>query len=284
MKQRFHLISLLLLISLFSAAADRDVVRILAIGNSFSEDAVEQNLHEIAAAQGQTVIIGNLYIGGCSIDTHYDNMLHNKPLYRYRKIHADGRMTEQQKATLKHALQDEKWDIITFQQASQYSGDFNTLGRLPELMKLVRQTVGDKPTFAWHQTWAYSNKTNHAGFEAYGKNQLRMYHDIQQTGQLVTETYPEIKILIPCGTAIQDARTALIAGDDLTRDGYHLEKNIGRYIAACTWYVALFRNLLDDDTFAPKSVSPRFRKIAHEAAHQAVLHPDAILPLAQFLP
>lgn len=37
-------------------------LRILAIGNSFSQDAVEQNLYEICAAAGQQVIIGNMYI------------------------------------------------------------------------------------------------------------------------------------------------------------------------------------------------------------------------------
>ena len=45
-------------------------LRILAIGNSFSQDAVEQNLYEICAAAGQQVIIGNMYIPGCSIDKH----------------------------------------------------------------------------------------------------------------------------------------------------------------------------------------------------------------------
>ena len=35
------------------------VVRILSIGNSFSEDAVEQHLHDIVVADGKEVIIGN---------------------------------------------------------------------------------------------------------------------------------------------------------------------------------------------------------------------------------
>ena len=39
-----------------------DVVKILAIGNSFSADAVEQELYGLFAAEGKDVIIGNLYI------------------------------------------------------------------------------------------------------------------------------------------------------------------------------------------------------------------------------
>ena len=47
-----------------------DVVKILAIGNSFSADAVEQELYGLFAAEGKDVIIGNLYIGGCPLATH----------------------------------------------------------------------------------------------------------------------------------------------------------------------------------------------------------------------
>lgn len=45
-------------------------VRILAIGNSFSQDAVEQYLHELAEAEGISTIIGNMFIGGCSLERH----------------------------------------------------------------------------------------------------------------------------------------------------------------------------------------------------------------------
>ena len=50
------------------------ILRILAIGNSFSQDAVEQYLYELFAASGKKVIIGNLYIGGCSLERHYNNI------------------------------------------------------------------------------------------------------------------------------------------------------------------------------------------------------------------
>ena len=62
------------------------VIKVLAIGNSFSQDAVEQYLYELAAAQGDSLIIGNAYIAGCSIDRHYDNLLTGKADYEYRKV------------------------------------------------------------------------------------------------------------------------------------------------------------------------------------------------------
>ena len=62
------------------------VIKVLAIGNSFSQDGVEQYLYELAEAQGDSLIIGNAYIGGCSIDRHYENLLSGKPEYEYRNL------------------------------------------------------------------------------------------------------------------------------------------------------------------------------------------------------
>ena len=66
-----RLFILLAAIFAFASANAEDYIRILAIGNSFSVDVVEQNLHELAKAQGKTLVIGNLYIGG----SHYARYL-----------------------------------------------------------------------------------------------------------------------------------------------------------------------------------------------------------------
>lgn len=50
--------------------ANNDTIKVLAIGNSFSQDAVEQYLHELGEAEGITMIIGNMFIGGCSLERH----------------------------------------------------------------------------------------------------------------------------------------------------------------------------------------------------------------------
>lgn len=73
-----------------AAGAKERTIKILAIGNSFSWDSVEQNLHQIADADGTTLIIGNMYIGGCSIEHHVNNLRNDLPEYRYMKISADG--------------------------------------------------------------------------------------------------------------------------------------------------------------------------------------------------
>ncbi|MBQ1952605.1 MAG: DUF4886 domain-containing protein, partial [Alistipes sp.] len=89
MKQ-LRLWMLLLLVGLATSLWAQEPVRILAVGNSFAQDAVEQNLHELAAAEGIQTIIGNMYIGGCSLERHLNNARENRADYAYRKIGLDG--------------------------------------------------------------------------------------------------------------------------------------------------------------------------------------------------
>ena len=49
-------------------------MKILSIGNSFSQDA-HRYLHKLAKQEGVDLKTVNLYIGGCSLRTHYLNML-----------------------------------------------------------------------------------------------------------------------------------------------------------------------------------------------------------------
>ena len=45
------------------------MVKILAIGNSFSQDATRY-MKEIAQSMGLEMLVVNLYIGGCSLEQH----------------------------------------------------------------------------------------------------------------------------------------------------------------------------------------------------------------------
>ena len=94
MKRIILLLSVVLLSAGISWAGKPETVKILAIGNSFSEDAVEEHLSDLARAEGLDVIICNMYIGGCSIERHVNNLRGNIADYRYRKFDVDGKMTE----------------------------------------------------------------------------------------------------------------------------------------------------------------------------------------------
>src|SRR5690606_36918348 len=113
--------------SQYEREANEGVVKILAIGNSFSEDALESHLYGLAKDQGTEVIIGNLYIGGASLATHRSNAENTTPIYEYRKIGEDGNRSNRLKISLNLAILDEQWDYISFQQASPNSGQLETV-------------------------------------------------------------------------------------------------------------------------------------------------------------
>jgi beta-glucosidase len=117
MKQ-LRLWMLLLLVGLATSLWAQEPVRILAVGNSFAQDAVEQNLHELAAAEGIQTIIANMYIGGCSLERHLNNARKNRADYAYRKIGLDGVKRTRKGVTLAEALADEEWDYVSVQQVS----------------------------------------------------------------------------------------------------------------------------------------------------------------------
>ena len=58
------------------------MIRLLSVGNSFSQDA-HRCLHDIAAAAGVEVECVNLYIGGCSLEQHWQNVQSGEPAYEY---------------------------------------------------------------------------------------------------------------------------------------------------------------------------------------------------------
>ena len=123
MKRLYCLLFMLLVLARINAGTP---VKILAIGNSFSEDAVEQNLHELAAAAGIETVIGNMYIPGCPLELHAKNMRTDARAYRYRKIDAFGNRVQVDSMSLSKALADEDWDYISLQQASQLSGLYDS--------------------------------------------------------------------------------------------------------------------------------------------------------------
>ena len=260
--------------------ANNDTIKVLAIGNSFSQDAVEQYLHELGEAEGITMIIGNMFIGGCSLERHVQNIRNNAPAYAYRKVEKDGEKTETRSMTIEKALADEKWDYISVQQASPLSGIYDSYkASLPELVNYIRERIGKETVLMVHQTWAYATNANHTGFKNYDQNQMKMYTSIVDAVKKAANLVG-IKKIIPSGTAIQTARTSFI-GDHMNRDGYHLDLPLGRYTAACTWFEALTHQNVTENPYSPEGIDPIHKKAAQMAAHNAILYPDKVTELTE---
>ena len=264
MKRAYCLILLLLTLAMPSAAK---LIKVLAIGNSFSEDAVEQYLYELAAAQGDSLVIGNAYIPACSINMHLENLKTSSKRYAYRKI-VGGIKTEEKNVSLQRIVLDEPWDIITLQQASVLSGIADTYKSLPALRRAVKLLATNQQVeIWWHMTWAYSRNFRNANFEIYGSNQGKMYTDIVNC---VRNEVPKASItrIIPSGTAIRLMRYR--KGDTLNRDGFHLSYTIGRYTAACTWCEMLTGRNIDGNNYRPETIKATDARLCQQEAHEAV--------------
>ena len=265
----------LLLLAMLTIACLRaqaqEPVRILAIGNSFSEDSVEQYLWELFDAAGIPVVIGNMYIGGCTLERHFQNSLLNKADYAYRKV-VNGEKTTRANTTLEFALADEAWDYVSFQQASGVSGEYETFEPyLTGLCAYVRRRVPASTKFMWHQTWAYSADATHNEFPRYGRNQMTMYKAIMAASKQAMKEH-KFAFVIPSGTAIQNAR-ATSMGDVFNRDGFHLEFTYGRYTAACTWFEAISGLSVVGNPYHPATISPETAAICQRSAHLACKRP-----------
>jgi hypothetical protein len=209
--------------------------RVLAIGNSFSEDAL-QYVWEIARVKGfKNIILGNLFIGGCSLETHTENSRSNLEAYDYFK-NSTGSWDFLGKSTMLEGIVDEDWDYITFQQSSGYSGVYSSYSYIPELISYVKKNkTNDSLKIGWHMTWAYQQDTLHPHFEYYNKSQQVMYESIVDT--VIKEVVPNsiFEFIIPNATIIENLRTSFL-GDTLTRDGFHLSLQIGRFAAGLGFF------------------------------------------------
>lgn len=266
-----------------STGADAgNVIKILTIGNSFSEDAVENYLYDLAKAAGDSLVIGNLYIGGCSLETHSANAASNAANYSYRKL-VGGKKTVTPAQTLSYGIKDEPWDYISFQQASPYSGlSQSYFPHLPNLMDYVAAHASNpKVKYILHRTWAYAKNSSHKGFSNYENDQDQMFKAIIKATNEVNNKVQRFKVLVPAGTAIQNVRTSAI-GDSLTRDGYHLQLTYGRYTAACTWLEALTGKNPVGNTYIPETITKQQAWIAQNAAHNAIRRPDKVTSMAKF--
>lgn len=225
--------------------ASRKSFKLLCVGNSFSDNALNYAYSILNSFGVQEIVLGNLYIGGCTIDQHVENAATDAPNYIYRK-NTSGAFVSSNGTKMSTALKDEDWDYITMQQASGSSGMINTYGaKVKALNNFLRDSLkNEKLKLGWIMTWAYQQNSNHEEFVKYNKDQLTMYEMITNCVKEKILTNDKFDFIVPAGTAIQNARTSYLA-DSLTSDGYHLE-DLGEFIAGITLILEITNWDMDD--------------------------------------
>ena len=235
-------------------------MNILTVGNSFSEDS-GRYLHRIARADKFNLETVNLYIGGCSLDSHFRNMMGDKKDY---VLTPNGEFSRFY-VTLKEALLNREWDYISIQQASLRSPDYETYQ--PFLNELVAYFRKMCPTakIIIHQTWGYENGSD--------KMELTEFSHHSEMFAKIEESYnkafldAKADLLIPSGKLVS---MMYEKGLKMHRDGFHLSYGLGRYAVGLLWYRLLSGNDITLNTFADfdEEVTPEEIRIAKECVEE----------------
>ena len=228
-----------------------DTVKILAVGNSLSSNAT-QYLWEIITSAGvpkENVVIGRLFLPGCSIAWHWSNIEDFNDEYDYSK-NTSGSWTTYKNYSVQKALEEEDWDYIIIQEtiaSVQNTGAYAKLSNLVEYLK----TAEPEAELAWHLIWTYQAETESQWCKYRTPAETKEHYD-QIIGQYLTQVKnkSQIEHLIPAGTAVQNLRSSYI-GDTIMSDGIHANEKHGMYITALTWYAALTGGDVEAVTWLP---------------------------------
>lgn len=281
----------------------RDEVKVLTIGNSFSNNAVSY-LPAMAKAEGKTLVLFQAAIGGASFSRHVQHL----KAYEADPESEEGRpykdrvhpvTNEKKDFSLREALEADDWDYVTIQQVSQNSYKPETYDDAHVLIEYIRKYAPNAEILV-HQTWPY--RDDYPGYKD-GFSRDKMYEGLTAAYQQLANQYGFR--IIPSGDAFQMAQQtpqwtykkdpdydfenprvgklpkqegSLYTGylwrkkdgkNQLQLDFKHANA-AGKYLGACVWYEMLFGTPAPDNAKIAANLTPEEMASLREIAHRAV--------------
>lgn len=287
MKKELKLIVLLLLTAVWiHPQCMAETKRILAVGNSFSYDAILQELLPVVRSGGDDVVVGFPYKGGTTLELHWQYMTAKQQIYNFYTI-KDGKTTStggSSRCFDENIISSEPWDIVVIQTDHNYSGAYDHyFPYLDNIIAYLREHLTNKDArFYLYMTWAYqdgSSKMLELVNKGLYTDQADQYAKITDcASRAAVQSGIGIDNIIPAGTAVQNGRTSYI-GDAYNRDGYHLDLLHGRYTASLTWYAKLFGKSPFDVTYRPADMSEFCATMCKTAVAKALETPMSVTSL-----
>lgn len=247
--------------------------RVLAIGNSFSQDA-NKYLQKLADSAGADIKFYNLFIGGCSFERHWHNIEDDQPDY-ILEMNGEG----VGRIGLKAALAVNEYDYITIQQVSGLSGIEESYHPYADNLVKYITNVQPRAEIVIHQTWAYQTGSTHSDFPRYDCNTEKMFNALKKAydalsvemGKLTPSKKP-LRI-IPNGQIFQYARAEEMYADDkicLNRDGFHANLIHGRYMLAASWFEAFTGMDISEAKYMPEGMTEEEAKVLWKCVNRAM--------------
>lgn len=272
------------------AATGSDPLRILAIGNSFSNNATDF-LPALTEAGGRKLLMGKAAIASCSLERHARYLKQAEagdPAGRAYDT-TDPLTGEKRLMTLPELLSAQPWNIVTLQQWSRLSFKPETFQ--PHANQLIVAIRRYAPTaeIVVHETWAY--REDHAFFQqGDGFTPAKMYADLsaayrnfaagkgfrllpvgdsfelaRRSSRWTYAPDPAFDFKNPPAGQLPNQRTSLNVGWRWTKDKesravFSLDathaNDAGKYLGAAVWYLTIFKADSVPTNYIPEGLSP----------------------------
>lgn len=241
-------------------------MKILSIGNSFSNNSTRY-LSNMAKKCGIDVETYNLYIGGCSLYTHYINALEELSLYSFIFNGVDTHI----KLSIKQALIANEYDVVTLQQASHYSFKPETYQPYTDFLFNYVKKYNPHAKIYVHQTWGYKEASQRL-FDMEFETHAEMYSAVESAYDVMYKSN-DFAGLLPSGKTISLLHEMGFSGSDTHNDNIHLSKGLGQFASSLAWLETLtgFCALDCDFSDFDAPVSDEAIIAAKQCAHDACL-------------
>jgi hypothetical protein len=293
-----------------TSQSPQPVIRVLGIGNSFTENAIAYLGTMSEQCDGCQLVIGRATIGGCSLEKHVRlaRIHETNPedpegrAYSIWRTDPNGKRSRH-KVGLMEILESDKWDVVTIQQLSRKSTDISTYRPFARQLYNYVKRYAPQAEVVIHQTWAYRTDGDFAKVfpDKPGYGQESMYADLSRAYATIAEEL-DVRI-IPVGAAFQLARkerpyrpdpnvtpselqpkklphdlNSLCAGWHWKEDGddYELRCDthhagpLGKYLAAAVWLEFLTGRRPCEQGIQIPAVSDEQAKFLCDVAHRAL--------------
>ena len=277
----------------------RDKLKILTIGNSFTDSLALYFPDVVASVPGCELHFERANHGGCELHRHW-SYIENEERDRVYSMYQDRRWK------MREILAREPWDMVSIQQASHASWRPETFQPFATNIHNYVKTHAPQAEVVIQQTWSYrlDDPRIMPGGD-WAIDQTEMYERLTSNYRALAK---ELSLrVIPTGYAVQLARAAqkapfvnydpalmttlrwpdlpVQAGSlvgriwwtkdaasgemKLARDTIHLNQR-GEYLQACVWFAFLYERPATDVTFVPDVIGAEDAAFLRQIAQQAV--------------
>lgn len=294
----FRFLLIVCLLALQASAQEVRHVKVLAVGNSFSNNATTY-LSQITKGSPVpcSLTLGRASIGGCDLERH----LRHLDLHESDPDDPQGKPYMNNTQSLKDMLLKEKWDYVTLQQVSTKSFKPETYRPHAKRLYDAIKRYAPQAEIVIHQTWAYRADEPRFG-TAFCPSQQDMYEGLRDAYASVARelgcrlirsgdamelarrdpqwggVFPDPKFDRKTAVypELPDQRRSLHIGYSwkkendqwkLGYDGIHAN-TAGDYLTGCVWFEFFFGVSVLDNTFVPDKLDAAdaaiLRRIAHD--------------------